>query len=150
MLKNATHVDIDKKKVKFQQNQPAIQPRLAEKLVPFNAENEQQPIVQLPEEDGQQIDAQNGLIPHDQLAENELQQRDNVEIQPPIDGVHIPNDVDPLPVNVDHWVRRSTRVRRQPERFQPSIDCIFLTDEGSLLHTKRPSLVMTKVSGSLL
>ena len=32
-LKNATHVDIDKKKVKFQHDQPAIQPPLAEKFI---------------------------------------------------------------------------------------------------------------------
>ena len=78
----------------------------------FNAENEQQPMVHLPEDNGQQIGAQNGIIQHDQLAENELQQRDNAEKEIPIDGVHVQDDVDPVPINVDHWVRRSTRARR--------------------------------------
>ncbi|MCO5580933.1 hypothetical protein L7F22_034807 [Adiantum nelumboides] len=98
----ATLVDIDKKKVKIQHDQPAIKPPLGENLIPFSAENEQQPIVQYPEENGQQIGAQNGIIRHDQLAENELQQQGNAENQPPIDGVLILEDVNPLLVNVDH------------------------------------------------
>ncbi|MCO5605139.1 hypothetical protein L7F22_059319 [Adiantum nelumboides] len=70
------------------------------------------------------------------LAENELQQRDNAENQALIDGVHIPDDVGPLLINVDHWGRRSTRVTRQPERFQRSMDSILLTDEGEPLTFK--------------
>ena len=40
------------------------------------------------------------------------------DVQQPINNedVSVPPDVDPLPDNVDHWVRRSTRRRRQSIR----------------------------------
>ncbi|MCO5575998.1 hypothetical protein L7F22_029805 [Adiantum nelumboides] len=86
------------------------------------AENEQQPFVQQPEENGQQIDAQNGVEHNDQQAENDVQQ--------------------------DHWVRRSTRQRRQPERFQPSLDCILLTDEGEPLTYKEAQFCEDKTGSN--
>lgn len=134
LLKLTTQNDLDKKEVKFQHDQPAIQQPLAEDSVPFDAENEQQPIVLQPEDNGQQIDAQDGIGQQEEHVENRLQQQGNGEYQPPGDGVHIPEDVGPLLDSRDHWVRRSTRVRRQqPQRFQPSLDCIPLIDEGEPL-----------------
>ena len=45
-------------------------------------------------------------------------------------------DLDPLPDNMDHWVRRSTRIRRNVSRFDPSLHYIMLTDEGEPLTYK--------------
>ena len=53
--------------------------------------------------------------------------------QPINDDVVIPPDVDPMPKRVDHWVRRSTRLRRPVQRYDPSLQYIMLTDEGEPL-----------------
>ena len=54
------------------------------------------------------------------------------DVQQPINNedVNVPPDVDPLPDNVDHWVRRSTRPKRLVNRYDPSIHYIMLSDEG--------------------
>ena len=59
-------------------------------------------------------------------AENDVQQPIN-------DDFVIPLDVDPLPDNVDHWVRRSTRPRWNVSRYDPSLHYIMLTHEGKPL-----------------
>ncbi|MCO5548301.1 hypothetical protein L7F22_001758 [Adiantum nelumboides] len=62
-------------------------------------------------------------------AENDVQ-------QPIVDDFIMPLDVDPLPDNVDHWVRGSTRPRRTVSRYDPSLHYIMLTDEGEPLTYK--------------
>ncbi|MCO5557622.1 hypothetical protein L7F22_011188 [Adiantum nelumboides] len=56
--------------------------------------------------------------------------------QPIVDDFIMPPDVDPLPDNVDHWVRRSIRPRRTVSRYDPSLQYIMLTDEGEPLTYK--------------
>ncbi|KAH7300681.1 hypothetical protein KP509_24G074300 [Ceratopteris richardii] len=43
------------------------------------------------------------------------------DVQQPINNeeVDAPLDVNPLPENVDHWVRTSTRLRRSMNRYEP-------------------------------
>ncbi|MCO5546836.1 hypothetical protein L7F22_000273 [Adiantum nelumboides] len=56
--------------------------------------------------------------------------------RPIVDDFIMLPDVDPLPDNVDHWVRRSTRPRRTVSRYDPSLHYIMLTDEGEPLTYK--------------
>ena len=48
----------------------------------------------------------------------------------------VPLDVEPVPDNVDHWVRTSTRVRRLIQRFESSMHYVLLSDEGEPLTYK--------------
>ena len=46
-------------------------------------------------------------------------------------------DVDPVPHNVDHWVRKPTRLRRRPlQRYDTYLQYIMLIDEGDSLTLK--------------
>ena len=56
------------------------------------------------------------------------------------DDVNVPPDVDPLPNNVDRWVRTSTRPRRQVYRYDLSIHYIMLSDEGEPLTYKEAKI----------
>ena len=60
----------------------------------------------------------------------------------------IPRDEEPMP-NVDHWVRRSTRVRRLIQRFDPSLQYIMLSDEGEPLTYKEAKLCEHKMKWEL-
>ena len=42
----------------------------------------------------------------------------------------VPPDVDPMFDDVDHWVRKTTRLMRPLERYDPSLQFIMLTNEG--------------------
>ena len=80
-------------------------------------------VVLEPEDVGQQ----------DEDPEENMQPNKNVENGAENNGQQPNNDADPLPNNVDHWARRSTRVRRNVSRFDPSLHYIMLTDEGEPL-----------------
>ena len=53
---------------------------------------------------------------------------------------NVPSDVYPLLDNVDDWVRRSTCPCKQVNRYDPSIHCIMLSDEGEPLTYKEAKL----------
>ena len=79
--------------------------------------------------------------------ENDVQPREHAENRAVNDGQQpinedlvIPPDVEPMPVDVDHWVRRSTRVRRLIQRFDPSLQYVMLSDEGEPLTYKEAKL----------
>ncbi|KAH7366107.1 hypothetical protein KP509_18G063600 [Ceratopteris richardii] len=86
-----------------------------------------------PEDNGQQDEAPEG---HMQLDNDDENCAGSNGQQPNNDDLVIPPDVNPLPDNVDHWVRRSTRPRRNVSRFDPSSHYIMLTDEGEPLTYK--------------
>ena len=86
-----------------------------------------------PEDDGQQDEDPEGNMQPSNNAENGAE---NNGQQPNNDDLDIPPDANPLPNNVDHWVRRSTRIRRNVSRFDPSLHYIMLTDEGEPLTYK--------------
>ncbi|KAH7423219.1 hypothetical protein KP509_12G044600 [Ceratopteris richardii] len=96
------------------------------------------PVVIEPDDAGQQNDDPEGHMQPPIHAEN----RAGNDVQQPINNGHvdIPPDVDPLPDNVDHWVRRSTRARRPMNRYDPSIHYIMLSDEGEPLTYKEAKL----------
>ncbi|MCO5614561.1 hypothetical protein L7F22_068844 [Adiantum nelumboides] len=119
----------DHKKVKFQHDQPPIRPTFNPHDAPHMAENDDEPVVFEPDDVGQQIEALEGHLQPQNNAENDVQ-------QPIVDDFIMPPDVDPLPDNVDHWVRRSTRPRRTVSRYDPSLHYIMLTDEGEPLTNK--------------
>ena len=64
-------------------------------------------------------------------------------------GEESPPDVEPMPADVDHWVRRSTRVRRLIQRFDPSLHYIMLSDEGEPLTYKEAKLCEHKMKWEL-
>lgn len=107
LLKNATNADFDKKTVKFQPLVPPIDAETEPHDALPQAEIDNQPVNLEPEEVGNDFDAPNEDGQPPALAENDFQQHEQAEDE-------LPPDVEPLPENADHWVRRSTRVRRQP------------------------------------
>lgn len=129
LLKNATESDANKKTVRFQPLVPPIDVEKEPHDALPQAEIDNQPVNLEPEEVGHDFDAPNEDGQPPGLAENDFQQHDGAENV-------LPPDVEPLPENVDHWVRRSTRMRRQPQRFNPSLDHVMLTDEGEPLTYK--------------
>ncbi|MCO5560643.1 hypothetical protein L7F22_014260 [Adiantum nelumboides] len=96
---------------------------------PYGACANVKPVNLESEEVGHDFDAPNEDGQPPELAENDFQQHDEAENE-------LSHDVDPLPENVDHWVRRSTRVRRLPHRFDSSLHHIMLSDEGEPLTYK--------------
>ncbi|MCO5610248.1 hypothetical protein L7F22_064484 [Adiantum nelumboides] len=100
---------------------------------PHMAENDDGPVVFEPDDVGQQIEAPEGHLQPQNNAENGAE---NDVQQPIVDDFIIPPDVDPLPDNVDHWVRRSTRPRRTVSRYDLSLHYIMLTVEGEPLTYK--------------
>ncbi|KAH7447145.1 hypothetical protein KP509_01G093500 [Ceratopteris richardii] len=98
-----------------------------------STENVDDPVVFEPKDVGQQNEAPEGNMQPNNNAENGA---GNNGQQPNNNDLIIPPDVDPLPDNVDHWVRRSTRLRRNVSRFDPSLHYILLTDEGEPLTYK--------------
>ncbi|KAH7315351.1 hypothetical protein KP509_21G045900 [Ceratopteris richardii] len=90
------------------------------------AENVDNPVVFEPDDVGQQEEAPEGHMQPRNNAENDEQHHVNNDFI-------IPPDVDPLPENVDHWVRRSTCIRHNVSRYDPSLHYIMLTDEGEPL-----------------
>ncbi|MCO5576700.1 hypothetical protein L7F22_030515 [Adiantum nelumboides] len=96
-------------------------------------ENDDEPVVFESDDVGQQIEAPEGhLQPQNNVengAENDVQ-------QPIVDDFTMPPDVEPLPDNVDHWVRRSTRPKQTMSRYDPSLHYIMLADEGEPLTYK--------------
>ncbi|MCO5587876.1 hypothetical protein L7F22_041828 [Adiantum nelumboides] len=95
------------------------------------AENVDDPVVFELDEVGQQIEAPEGHLQPRNNAENGAE---NDVHQPIVDDFIMPPDVDPLPDNVDHWVRRSTRPSRTVSRYDPSLHYIMLQEEIKALH----------------
>ncbi|MCO5589501.1 hypothetical protein L7F22_043468 [Adiantum nelumboides] len=129
LLKNATSSEIDKKSVKFQPLLPPIDVEKEPHDALPQAEIDNQPVNLEPEEVGHDLDAPNEDGQPPVMAENEFQQHEHAENE-------LPPDVEPVPENVDHWVRRSTRVRRMIHRYEPSFHYVMLTDEGEPLTYK--------------
>ena len=121
LLQSNDSSNVDPKKVKFQHVQPPINGEKDAQDAPQRAENHNQPIVIGPDDVGQPLDA----------PENDVQPREHAENRAVNDGLHpinddlvIPPDVERVTDDVDHWVRRSTRVRRLIQRFDPSLQYI--------------------------
>ena len=68
--------------------------------------------------------------------EYQIQPPTNQEITVELQQEDIPLDLEPIPDNVDHWVRKSTRLRRPTQRYDPSLHQIVITDEGEPLTLK--------------
>ena len=83
-----------------------------------------------PEDDGQQDDDPEENMQPSNNAENGAE---NNGQQPNNDDLDIPPDAEELPNNVDDWVGRSPRIRRNVSRFDPLLHYIMLTDEGEPL-----------------
>ena len=60
----------------------------------------------------------------------------NEEITAELQLEDIPLDLEPILHNVDHWVRKSTRLRRPTQRYDPSLHQILLTYEREPLTLK--------------
>ncbi|MCO5611606.1 hypothetical protein L7F22_065860 [Adiantum nelumboides] len=127
LLKNATKSNSDKKS-DFSLVPPIdVEKELHDALPQAEIDNQ---LVNLESEEVRHdIDAPNEDGQLHELAENDFQQHDRAENE-------LPHDVEPLPENVDHWVRRSTRLRKQPQRFNPSLHHVMLSDEGEPLTYK--------------
>ena len=82
-------------------------------------------------EDGQQ---NREILDHED--DDQIQPTTNEEITPELQQEDIPLDLEPIPDNVDHWVRRSTRLQHPTQRYDPSLHQILLTDEGDPLTLK--------------
>ena len=137
LLKNNVASHDYPKKVKFRHVQPPIRSQLDPHDVPQMAENDDEPAVIEPDDVGQQNEAPEGYLQPPIHAENRVV---NDGQQPVNDDLVIPHNVEPMPANVDHWVRRSTRVRRLIQRFDPFLQYIMLSDEGEPLTYKEAKL----------
>ncbi|MCO5594134.1 hypothetical protein L7F22_048155 [Adiantum nelumboides] len=93
----------------FSMTQPPVGPIFNPQDAPHMAENDDEPVVFDPDDVGQQIEAPEGHLQPRNNAENGAE---NDVQQPIVDDFIMPPDVDPLPDNVDHWVRRFTCPRR--------------------------------------
>ena len=105
---------------------------------PRLAGNNKEPVVIEPDDVEQQNDAPDEHMQPPIHAEN----RAGNNVQQPINNedVDVPPDVDPLPDNVDYWVRRSTCLGRQVNRYDTLIHYIMLSDEGEPLTYKEAKL----------
>ena len=109
-----------------QENVPAVQQQTPAVNLPANAENEVG--------NDQPAFANNDEPPN--VQEQLEQQAVNADLQAEMPGLQIENDdlqAQQLPNN-EHWVRRSSRVTRQPDRFVPDAnsvaDYVMVTDCG--------------------
>ncbi|MCO5579404.1 hypothetical protein L7F22_033259 [Adiantum nelumboides] len=102
------------------------QPRRPNVQQPLHAENgaENQPI-------GAENQPQEVAIDAPQVGEQVDGHRQPVVVMQPTEQPAVFYDLQAEnPPVTDHWVRRSTRVTRPPDRYEPSLDYVMLTDCG--------------------
>ena len=120
----------------FQHGQPPVRPSFDPQNAPQGTENIDDLVVLEPEYVGQQDEDPKMNMQPNNNNNNYENGVENSGHQPYNDDLDIIPDANPLPNNVDHWMRRSTRIRRNVSRFGLSLHYIMLTDEGEPLTYK--------------
>ena len=140
LLKNACSSVGNSKSVTFQQLQPSTKSENKPHDAIPKVEYDGQPVIFEPEEVGQQRDAHEDIGQRDEGTEEQnidVEQHAGHGLQQPESAENdFPPDLEPIPENTDHWVRRSNRSRRQIYRYDPSLHYVMLSDEGEPLTYK--------------
>ncbi|MCO5558109.1 hypothetical protein L7F22_011686 [Adiantum nelumboides] len=82
-------------------------------------------------ENGAENQPQQVAIDAPQVGEQVDGHRQSIDVMQPVKQSAVFDDLQAEnPPVMDHWMRRSTRVTRPPDRYEPSLDYVLLTDCG--------------------